>query len=82
VARALTSTTSKPRPSSSSKSGIQYTPVASIATVLISNEVSQSASASKSSVKLVKQRTDSSHKSGSTATHCSRLPMSIPAQLG
>ena len=57
VARELTSRTSKPRASSTSNSGIQYTPVASIATISTLSEASQSASLYKSSLNVEKQRT-------------------------
>jgi hypothetical protein len=53
----------KPRALRSSKSGIQYTPVDSIATVSMPQRVSQSASAYRSAVKAPNART--SHPSGS-----------------
>jgi len=80
--RALTSSTVKPRASSSSNSAIQYTPVDSIATVSMPHSASQSARRSSSPVKLRNSRTGSSSRSGGTATKWLALPMSMPAALG
>ena len=66
--RALTSSTVKPRESSNSYSGIQYTPVDSIATVSTPHASSQSARRCRSTVKLWNSRTGSSSRSGGTAT--------------
>ena len=55
--RALTSKTVKPRDSSNSNRGIQYTPVDSIATVSTPQAWSQSAKALRSTVKLGNSRT-------------------------
>src|SRR5712691_8205192 len=65
-----TSLTSKPRSVSSSKSGIQYTPVDSIATVSMPQRVSQSARATSSAVNAPKVRTSrpSGSRPGGTAT--------------
>ena len=80
--RALTSSTVKPRDSSNSNKGIQYTPVDSIATVSTPQASSQSAKALRSTVKLGNSRTGSSSRSGGTATKWDALPMSMPAALG
>src|SRR5258706_1079775 len=80
--RALTSSTAKPRASSSSNTGIQYTPVDSIATVSTPHALSQSAMRSRSAVKLGNSRTGSSSRSGGTATKCAAVPVSRPAALG
>ena len=80
--RALTSSTVKPRRSSSSNNAIQYTPVDSMATVSTAQASSQSARRSRSAVKLGNWRTGSSSRSGGTATKCEALPISIPAALG
>ncbi|CAE6873442.1 hypothetical protein R69658_08266 [Paraburkholderia aspalathi] len=74
--------TVKPRDSSNSNTGIQYTPVDSIATVSIPQALSQSAMALRSVVKLANSRTGSSSRSGGTATKWDALPMSMPAALG
>ena len=66
--RALTSSTVKPRDSSNSNKGIQYTPVDSIATVSTPQASSQSARVLRSVVKLANSRTGSSSRSGGTAT--------------
>ena len=79
--RALTRSTEKPRASSMSKSGIQYTPVDSIATVSTSHAVSQSARSMSACVKLLNSRTGCSARSGGTATQWLPDPMSIPAAL-
>jgi hypothetical protein len=79
--RALTSSTVKPRDSSSSNKAIQYTPLDSIATVSTLQAWSQSARALRSTVKLGNSRTGSSSRSGGTATKCEALPMSMPAAL-
>jgi hypothetical protein len=50
-----------------------------MATVFTPQPISQSASRSKSSVKVAKTRTGSALQSGGTATYTSRAPMSIPA---
>src|ERR1700674_217977 len=80
--RALTRSTVKPRDSSNSNKGIQYTPVDSIATVSTPQALSQSARALRSTVKLGNSRTGSSSRSGGTATKWEPLPMSMPAALG
>src|ERR1700674_3104301 len=74
--------TVKPRDSSNSNTGIQYTPVDSIATVSTPQVLSQSARALRSTVKLENSRTGSSSRSGGTATKWDALPISIPAALG
>ena len=68
VARGFTRCTSKPACSSTSNAGIQYTPVASIATVRTPHSRSHPAIASRSSVNVPKLRTGSSNRAGSTAT--------------
>lgn len=55
----------------------QYTPVDSIATVVMPTETSQLALASMSAVKLSNVRTGSSLSSGGTAATWVRAPMSI-----
>src|SRR5450759_4159346 len=80
--RALTSSTVKPRDSSNSNKGIQYTPVDSMATVSTPQALSQSARALRSIVKLGNSRTGVSSRSGGTATKWEALPMSMPAALG
>src|SRR5216684_9331733 len=80
--RALTRYTVKPRDSNSSNSGIQYTPVDSMATVSTAHAESHSAKASRSSVKALNSRTGWSSRSGGTATKWLAEPTSIPAALG
>src|ERR1700686_5866027 len=74
--------TVKPRDSSNSNTGIQYTPVDSIATLSTHQSLIQSASPFRSAVKLENSRTGSSSRSGGTATKWDALPMSMPAALG
>ncbi len=80
--RAFTRHTSNPRSSKTWNSGIQYTPVDSIATVLIPHCSSQSANAYRSCVNVGKQRTFSAARSAGTATKISVAPISIPAASG
>jgi hypothetical protein len=80
--RALTSSTVKPRDSSNSNRGIQYTPVDSIATVSTPQRLNQSAMASRSSVKLGNSRTGCSSRSAGTAAKCEAQPTSMPAAFG
>ena len=68
VARGFTRCTSKPARSSTSNTGIQYTPVDSIATSRTPHADSHAAIASRSSVNEPKLRTGSSNRDGSTAT--------------
>ena len=68
ICRASTSQTFSPRCSSTSYTGIQYTPVDSNATVSTPHASSQSAIAFKSSVIAPNSRTDSSTRCGGTAT--------------
>ena len=68
TSRALTSSTSNPRASRISKTGIQYTPVDSIATVVMPTAVSQSANWWRSLLKVRKVRTGRSSRSLDTAT--------------
>ena len=63
-------------------SGIQYTPVDSIATVSTRHRCSQSAKACRSSVNVGNDRTDSVSRSGGTATKISVAPISTPAAFG
>jgi hypothetical protein len=65
-----------------SYTGIQYTPVDSIATVSTPQVVSQSARAFKSGVNVPNLRTGSALQLGATAAQISALPMSIPAAFG
>ena len=71
-----------PRCSSISNSGIQYTPVDSITTVVTPHRISQSVKRCRSSVNVAKTRTGFSSRSGGTATNISRAPTSIPAAFG
>jgi hypothetical protein len=80
--RESTSFTSSPRASRTSNNGIQYTPVASIATVLIRHAINQSANAYRSSVNVPNLRTGSSSRSSGTETQCSCEPASTPAAWG
>ena len=68
VARAFTRYTSKPARSSTSNTGIQYTPVDSIATSRTPHEASHCAIVSSSAVNVPKLRTGSSNRAPSTAT--------------
>ena len=68
VTRAFTRCTSKPARSSTSNTGIQYTPVDSIATSRTPHEVSHAAIPSSSAVNVPKLRTGSSNRAPSTAT--------------
>ena len=56
--------------------------VDSIATLVTPHDLSHAAIASRSRAKAPNERTGSSVRSGSTATKCRSLPMSIPAQSG
>jgi hypothetical protein len=76
---ALTSSTSNPSLSKSSYSGIQYTPVDSIATVFTPTVRNHRTIAFRSRVKVSKVRTGSSSFPGPTATWISVAPISIPA---
>jgi len=58
---------------------IQYTPVDSIATVLMPQDLSQSASEYRSCVKVGNERTFSLARSAGTATKISVAPTSMPA---
>src|SRR5436190_2637184 len=80
--RALTRHTSKPRSSKIWNNGIQYTPVDSIATVLIPHAWSQSAKIYRSWVKVGNDRTFSVARSAGTATKISVAPISMPAASG
>ena len=80
--RAFTTYTCKPRASRISYTGIQYTPVDSIATVSTPQAVNQSARACRSGVKVPNLRTGSAVRSGATAAQISSLPISRPAALG
>ena len=80
--RAFTTYTAKPRASRISYTGIQYTPVDSMATVSTPQAVNQSAKACRSGVKVPNLRTGSAVRSGGTAAQISSLPMSRPAALG
>src|SRR5436305_393997 len=71
-----------PRCSRISNSGTQYTPVASIATVVAPQLISHSASACRSSVNVPNVRTDSGSRSSRTDTTCPSDPASIPAASG
>ena len=68
VARGFTRCTSRPDRSSTSNTGIQYTPVDSIATTSTPHDRSHAAIASRSRVNVPKLRTGSSNRSASTAT--------------
>src|SRR6516162_2049054 len=65
-----------------SYTGIQYTPVASIATLMTPHATSQSARRTRSPVKVRKDCTGQGSRSGGTATKCSADPQSMPATLG
>ena len=82
MCRALTRHTLNPRASSTSNTGIQYTPVLSIATVSTPHATSQSASACKSGVKVLNLRTRSGVRSAGTHAQISRVPISSPAAFG
>ena len=68
VARGFTGCTSKPARSSTSNTGIQYTPVDSNATSRTPHAASHSAIASRAPVNVPKLRTGSANRDGSTAT--------------
>src|SRR6266540_2336270 len=80
--RALTRATAKPRASRIWKSGIQYTPVDSITTVVIRQAVNQSASRCKSQVNALNFWTGWASRSAGTPTQCSSAPTSMPAACG
>src|SRR5271170_3131676 len=65
-----------------SNTGIQYTPVDSMATLVMPHLPSQSAMRSKSSVKVSKLRTGCASRSAGTATYTFVAPTSRPAALG
>jgi hypothetical protein len=80
--RAFTRQGLTPYCSRTSYSGIQYTPVDSIATVVTPQLTSHRAISSRSSVNVGKTRTGFSSRSAGTATKISRAPMSIPPAFG
>ncbi len=86
ICRASTNQTFSPCCSSTSNTGIQYTPVDSTATVSTPRPTSHAASAFKSSVIAPTSRTDSqpapSARCRDTATQWLDAPMSMPAAFG
>src|SRR5690606_8892556 len=80
--RASTSQTFRPRCSSTSYTGIQYTPVDSSATTSTPHSNSQSAIAFRSSVIAPTSRTGASVLCGGTATQWLDAPTSTAAALG
>ena len=80
--RGSTRMTSNPRSSNTPNSGIQYTPVDSIATVSTPQLVSQPASLYRSEVNALNSWTGRSSRSGGTATKWLSAPTSIPAAFG
>jgi len=80
--RAFTRQGLTPCCSRTSYTGIQYTPVDSIATVVTPQLTGHRAISFRSSVNVGKTRTGFSSRSAGTATKISRAPMSIPPAFG
>src|SRR5215216_5207714 len=82
VCRAFTRQTSNPFIINNPYNGFQYTPVLSMATLLIPHRFSHFTITSKSQVNAPNCLTGSLSRSGGTATACTVSPISIPAALG